>query len=181
MMPRKQTSMSIATKTGDEGTTALMYSRRVPKTHPRIEAIGALDELNAALGLARALESCPDGTERLLHVQRDLMGLMGEIATDAADLPRYQQDGHPVITPEQVAWLDGLAIELEARVPPVKGWAVPGPPPAAAALDLARVTCRRAERKTWQLHEQGFVANRSIMVYLNRLSDVLWLLARNAR
>lgn len=171
--------MSIVTKTGDRGTTAIMYSRRVLKTHPRVETVGAVDELNAALGLARALDHRIDATEPVLSIQKDLVGLMGEIATDLADLPRYQADGFPLITAEKVAWLDRLAYELESRLGPMKGWATPGPPPAAAVLDLARAICRRAERKVWHLHEQGLIQNNEILVYLNRLSDVLWLLARH--
>src|SRR5436853_2435323 len=88
-------TMSIVTKTGDKGTTGLMYNRRVSKCHPRVEAYGSVDELNAALGLARATASHDFIKDRLLTIQNDLVVLMGELATAAEDLPRYARDGYP--------------------------------------------------------------------------------------
>lgn len=170
--------MSIVTKTGDDGTTAIMYSRRVPKNHTRIEAVGTVDELNAAIGLARALDPNSPKTDRLVRIQKDLVALMGELATDIADLDRYRADGYSRITADNVVWLDSLAEEIESKLGKLRGWAIPGPPPAAAALDLARAVCRRCERVVCCLVEKGMIENRQIMVYLNRLSDVLWLMAR---
>src|SRR5687767_7025434 len=136
--------MSIVTKTGDDGTTGLMYGRRVPKTDPRIEACGGVDELNAALGLARAATSQSALKEVLLPIQKELVGLMGELATLDEDMPRYIKDGYAVISPESVARLDQLAQKLESEIPPIKDWVMPGANPASAALDFARVICRRA-------------------------------------
>jgi cob(I)alamin adenosyltransferase len=170
--------MSIVTKMGDSGTTGLMYNRRVPKSHPRVEAYGTLDELNAALGLARALGSDEWLRERLFRVQKQLVTVMGELATQTEDLPRYVKDGYAVTTPEMTRPLDELAIEIEARNVSFKGWATPGGNPGAAALDVARTVCRRAERGVCRLQEQKQLANSEIIVYLNRLSDCLWLLAR---
>jgi cob(I)alamin adenosyltransferase len=172
--------MSIATKAGDAGTTGLMYNRRVSKCHPRVEACGAVDELNAALGLARA--SAPDTAAggRLEAIQKDLVILMGELATQTEDLPRYAKDGYPLVTGALTARLDALVRELEAQSIPFKGWATPGANPAAATLDVARTACRRAERRVCALREAGQLENGEIIVYLNRLSDVLWLLARQA-
>jgi cob(I)alamin adenosyltransferase len=168
--------MSIATKTGDGGTTALMYNRRVPKNHPRIEACGAIDELNAAVGLARATATDEFVRQQLLPVQTDLITIMGELATLTEDLPRYVKDGFSRVTPEMVTKLDEAVAFIESKNVSFKGWATPGANLSSAALDVARTVCRRAERRVYELREQ--VENPSILVYLNRLSDALWLLAR---
>jgi cob(I)alamin adenosyltransferase len=170
--------MSIATKTGDDGTTALMYGRRVPKTHPRIEACGAVDELNAALGLASASAKHDFVRDNLLAIQKDLVVLMGEIGVATEDLPRYIKDGHAVVTPEMTAKLDALVREIEAQKINSKGWATPGKTMNAAMLDAARTVCRRAERRVCALKESGELRNAKIVVYLNRLGDLLWLFAR---
>lgn len=172
--------MSIVTKTGDQGTTALMYGRRVPKHHPRVEACGSVDELNAALGAARALASEAALREELLGVQRDLIALMGELAVLPEDLPRYVQDGFARVTPERSTRLEKQIAELEARGVGPKGWALPGTNPLAAALDLARAVCRRAERRVCALREAEPLLNPQILIYLNRLGDWLWLRARAA-
>jgi cob(I)alamin adenosyltransferase len=170
--------MSIVTKTGDSGTTGLMYNRRVPKSHPRVEACGSVDEVNTSIGLARALATEEFVRGSLLPVQNDLIVLMGELATETEDLPRYLEDGFQVVTPALTARLDQLAKDLEAQQLSVKGWATPGATPLAAALDVARTTCRRAERRVCVLQEAGRLRNPEILAYLNRLSDVLWLLSR---
>jgi len=170
--------MSIATKTGDTGTTALMYNRRVPKTHPRIEACGAIDELNAAVGVARATAKEDYVRNRLLPVQQDLVALMGELATIPEDVPRYTKDGFARITPELVGKLDEAVAFIESEKVSFKGWATPGSNLSSAALDVARTICRRAERRVCELQEKGEIQNPAILVYLNRLSDALWLLAR---
>ncbi len=170
--------MSIATRTGDDGTTALMYGRRVPKTHPRIEACGSIDELNAALGLARAHADQDWLRGELLPIQQQLITLMGELAIVQEDRERYVKDGFALVAAEQTAKLDALVQHLEAQNISFKGWATPGATLAAAALDVARVTCRRAERRVCALQESGELVNPEILIYLNRLSDVLWLMAR---
>ena len=179
LIPRTiKNRMSIATKTGDDGTTALMYGRRVAKTHPRIEACGAVDELNAALGLARASAKHDFVRGELLVMQKDLMVLMGEMGVATEDLPRYVRDGHPVVTPGMTAKLDALVREIEAQKIHFKGWATPGETMDAATLDLARTVCRRAERRVCALKESGELQNVEIVIYLNRLGDLLWLVAR---
>ena len=170
--------MSIVTKTGDDGATALIYGRRVPKTHPRIEACGAVDELNAALGLARASAKCDFVRGHLLAIQKDLVVLMGETGVATEDLPRYVKDGYSVVTPEMTAKLETLVREIEAQKINVKGWATPGETMNAATLDAARTVCRRAERRVCALKESGELRNAEIVVYLNRLGDLLWLFAR---
>jgi cob(I)alamin adenosyltransferase len=170
--------LSICTKTGDQGTTGLMYNRRVPKTHPRIEAYGTVDELNAALGLARATSTQAFVTTKLLHIQKNLVDVMGELATDRTDLTRYAQDGYKIIGPEYSLELESWIKEIEAQKISFKGWATPGATPEAAALDLARTIARRAERRVEDLIQLGETENRHVQIYLNRVSDLLWLLAR---
>jgi cob(I)alamin adenosyltransferase len=170
--------MSIVTKTGDAGRTALMYNRRVAKCHLRVEAYGAVDELNSAIGLARATAKQDFVQGNLLLVQQDLVILMGELATLAEDLPRYAKDGYSLVTPKMTAKLDKWVSEIEAAKIAFKGWATPGASMPSAALDLARSVCRRAERRVCVLQGAGQLHNGEIIVYLNRLADVLWLFAR---
>lgn len=170
--------MSIATKTGDGGTTGLMYNRRVPKSHARVEACGTVDELNAALGLARAAAAENFAHENLFLIQKSLVDLMGELSVMPEDLARYTKDGYALVMPAMTAKLDALVKEIEAQKISFNGWATPGASPAAAALDLARTICRRAERRVCAMLESGELTNGEILIYLNRLSDVLWLFAR---
>ena len=170
--------MSIVTKRGDRGTTALMYNRQVSKCHPRVEAYGAVDELNAALGLARAAAEHDPLRENLTAIQKDLVLLMGELATAAEDLPRYVKDGHSLVTPGH----DGHAGKVDRGTGGGEGLRQrlghAGRERGPAALDFARTVCRRAERRACALQEAGQLHNPEIVVYLNRLSDLLWLLAR---
>jgi cob(I)alamin adenosyltransferase len=170
--------MSIATKTGDGGTTGLMYNRRVPKTHARVEAYGTVDELNAALGLARASATEDFVRDNLFWIQKSLVDVMGELSVTPEDLPRYAKDGHLSVTPAMTAKLDALVKEIEAQKISFHGWATPGATQNSAALDVARTVCRRAERRVCALREAGELKNAEIIIYLNRLSDLLWLFAR---
>ncbi len=170
--------MSIVTKTGDKGMTALMYGRRVSKCHPRVEAYGCVDELNTALGLARATAEQAFLRDNLLLIQRDLVTLMGELATAVEDLPRYVKDGYTLVTSQLTHKLDALVLEVEAQSVSFKGWATPGACLSSAALDGARTVCRRAERRVCALQEVDQLQNSEIIIYLNRLADLLWLLAR---
>ena len=170
--------MSIVTKTGDDGTTALMYGRRVPKNHSRVEACGALDELNSALGLARATVTENFVARNLPAIQKDLIVLMGELGVLPEDLPRYVRDGYSLVTPAMTAPLDALVKEIESQNVTFQGWATPGATLHSAALDMARTVCRRAERRVCALKESGGPVNAEIIIYLNRLSDLLWLFAR---
>jgi cob(I)alamin adenosyltransferase len=170
--------VSIVTKTGDQGTTGLMYNRRVSKCHPRVQAYGAVDELNAAIGIARATTSEKFVRENLEIIQRDLVALMGELATLPEDLDRYVKDGYAVLTAKMTAKLETLVKEIETQNVSFKGWATPGASVSSAALDLARTVCRRAERDVCALKESCQLANDEILIYLNRLSDLLWLFAR---
>lgn len=170
--------MSIVTKTGDAGTTGLMYNRRVSKCHPRVEAYGTVDELNAAIGVARAISRHDFVRASLVATQKDLVTLMGELATEVNDLARYVKDGFVLVTREQSVRIEGVIREIEGQKITFRGWATPGATTGSAALDVARTTCRRAERCVCALEESGRLQNPEIIVYLNRLSDLLWLLAR---
>ena len=171
--------MSIATKTGDDGTTGLMFNRRVSKTDPRVAAYGACDELNAALGMARAWTSDASIAERVLDVQKDLVTLMGELACAEEDRERYKEKGFQFVEAAMVdrltAWIDDL--EKNHKIS-FKHWATPGATKGSAVLDQVRVACRRAERAVWELREGGLAVTEVIPRYLNRLSDLCWLWAR---
>ena len=171
--------MSIATKTGDSGETALMYGVRVPKTDLRVEAYGTVDELNAALGLVRATAIESLIQEAVLSVQKELVILMGELAVAHKDRERYLKNGFDVVTAAMVDRLTNLVNDLEENHQvDFKHWATPGHNLSSAALDLARTTCRRAERRVVALSNCPDYVNPETIRYLNRLSDVLWLFAR---
>jgi len=170
--------MSIVTRTGDKGTTALMYGRRVSKCHPRVEAYGCVDELNTALGLARATAEHDFVRDNLLLIQKDLVILMGELATAVEDLPRYMKEGYSLVTSAITAKLEHAVREIESQNISFKGWATPGATVHTAALDVARTVCRRAERCVCALQETDQLQNPEIIIYLNRLADLLWLFAR---
>jgi cob(I)alamin adenosyltransferase len=171
--------MSIATKTGDSGTTALMYGRRVSKTDERVEAYGTVDELNAALGLVRATTHEKIVHETVFSVQNDLVVLMGELAVANADRERYLKDGYDFVTPAMVDRLTAAVNDLEQnRHVDFKHWATPGNSLESAALDVARATCRRAERRVVAICHSPEYVNPASIRYLNRLSDLLWLFAR---
>jgi cob(I)alamin adenosyltransferase len=177
---------SITTRTGDKGSTGLVFGQRVPKSHPRIEAVGRLDEFNAALGLAKAHCSQAGEGARLARretfeaMQRDLIAVMGELAAADADAERYQQSRFDKLPAEALARLDGWIADLEARQLSFDGWATPGANVSAAAIDLARVAARRAERHLVAMQESGAPVRDLLLQYLNRASDLLWLLARAA-
>jgi cob(I)alamin adenosyltransferase len=171
--------MSIATKTGDAGQTSLMYGRRVPKSDPRVDAYGCVDELTAALGLVRVTATEAFIADHVLAVQKQLIGVMGELATAAEDLPRYTKDGHELTMAAMVDRLTAAIDDLEQnKLVNFKGWAIPGSTMLSAALDIARTTCRRAERRVADLGASGAQVNPEILRYLNRLSDLCWLLGR---
>ncbi len=171
--------MSIATKTGDDGTTGLMYGRRVAKTDPRIAANGAVDELNAALGMVRATVAEPFVTDAVLAIQKELVLLMGELAVLPEDRERYAAGGFHFVEKAMVDSLTARVDDLEKNHHiSYHGWATPGATLGSAALDLARTVCRRAERHVAALAESAAPVNGEILRYLNRLSDLCWLWAR---
>jgi cob(I)alamin adenosyltransferase len=173
--------MSIVTKTGDEGETSLMYGRRVSKADPRVDAYGCIDELTAALGLARSIPADKFVSDQIFAAQKDLIVVMGELATAPSDRERYLKDGFYLTTAAMVDRITAVIFDLEkdkSLYP--KDWVIPGGTAVSAALDFARTTCRRAERliATFGAGEKNF--NPEILRYLNRLSDLCWILARYA-
>lgn len=174
-MPR-----SISTRTGDDGTTGLLYGQRVPKDHPQIEAVGSLDELNAALGLAKATGSDPGGQAEFNRIQRDLVALMGEIVCAESDVDRFASSKFSRIGEAELARVDAAVAAIEAKQVKFDGWATPGATQHAAAVDLARTAARRSERLLVALPRQGRTVRPLLLQYLNRISDLLWLMAREA-
>jgi cob(I)alamin adenosyltransferase len=165
----------IYTKTGDAGDTGLFGGGRVRKSHPRVEAYGAVDELNAVLGRAAVDVDTGSIRERLSLVQFDLFSLGSHLATDVPDgRPQPQLPSLPdARVAEMEAWID----EAEAELPELRSFILPGGSRGGAALHVARTVCRRAERRVVELAAGDDVAP-SIPVYLNRLSDLLFVLAR---
>lgn len=171
---------SIATRTGDDGTTSLLYGQRVPKDHPQIEAVGAFDELNVALGAVKAAGPDAAAAELVGAVQRNLVALMGELACAESDAARYADSKFSKVGPEDLRRLDEAVLAQEGRGRQFDGWAVPGANALALALDHARVVARRAERRLSALPAHGRSVRPVVRQFVNRLSDWLWLLARDA-
>lgn len=173
--------MSIATRRGDEGETDLLFGCRLSKSHPRVHALGAVDELNAALGPLRISALREETRELVATVQPWLIDLMGELATPPGLEAKYAAT-HKSFDADKVTCLDEWVARLEAAgALEIKGWALPGEAGviSGAYADLARVACRRAERYVVDLiGTEQEVPNREVMRFLNRLADVLWLLAR---
>jgi cob(I)alamin adenosyltransferase len=165
----------IYTKTGDRGETGLFGGGRVPKSHPRVEAYGAVDELNAVLGWVRATIRDASIRDGLPQLQADLFAIGAHLATDvpagrtAPQLPPLPD----ARIPEIERWID----RAEAGLPALRTFILPGGSPGGAALHIARTVCRRAERRVVELAAGSDVAD-SIIIYLNRLSDLLFTLAR---
>src|SRR5260370_5248714 len=171
--------MSIATKTGDAGETALMYGRRVPKTHRRVEACGTVDELNSSLGLVRATTSEMLIQDVVSSVQKELVILMGELALHDDDRERYIKDGYKIVTAAMVDRLTDVVNDLEKNYHIVfKHWATPGNNLSSAALDVARTTCRRAERPVVAVADSTDYFHPETISYLIRVSGVLLLFSR---
>jgi cob(I)alamin adenosyltransferase len=169
---------SIATRTGDDGTTALLFGQRVAKDHPQVEAAGAFDELNVAIGAARAALTHPESRILLGAVQQNLVALMAEVSCAEADAGRYLASKLARLETADVERLDRAVADLEREHPPGRGWAMPGANPRSLALDQARVAARRAERLLASLPRSGRTVRPEVTRFANRLSDVLWLLAR---
>ncbi|HVC02810.1 MAG TPA: cob(I)yrinic acid a,c-diamide adenosyltransferase [Steroidobacteraceae bacterium] len=158
----------IYTRTGDDGSTALGDGSRVPKDHLRVEAYGTVDEANSTVGMVLAVPGLPEPVRRCLtQVQHDLFDLGAELCIPT----------HRVIGAAHVARLEAELDAFNAALPPLKEFILPGGGPAAAACHLARTVCRRAERRGWSLAREESVAAEAL-IYLNRLSDLLFVLAR---
>lgn len=159
------------TRTGDEGTTGLLGEGRVPKFDPRIEALGALDEATAALGLARASATASQTGALLLEAQRDLYHLMAEVGATPENAAKFRK-----IDANRVQWLEEQTDSIEKVVEMPREFILPGETPSSAALSLARTVTRRAERRVVELSHAGMLENRALIAYLNRLSSLCFAL-----
>jgi len=169
--------MSIITGRGDLGDTDLLFGKRIAKTSLRVAALGSVDEVNAALGLARAAGGDAEVIALIDAIQERLIGLMGQLACLPEDLGRYK---YVALTLEDVNWVEAEAHRFETRGVRFTGWARPGAEGslARAGLDFARAMARRAERSVLALHESGEEVPETVRLFFNRLSDLLWILAR---
>jgi cob(I)alamin adenosyltransferase len=170
--------MKIYTRTGDLGDTGLFGGPRTSKDDPRVEAYGDVDELNAALGLARASDPMPRVDEVLVPIQRDLFAIGALLATpDFEKMKSHLEKAR--IDADRIAQLERAIDDCDRELEPLKAFIIPGGTPKAAALHLARTVCRRAERRVVALRRTVEVPD-IVVVYLNRLSDLLFTLAREA-
>ena len=169
----------IYTKAGDDGTTGLLYGGRISKADPATEAYGTTDEAVAVLGLARALTEDPALADRLLSLQRQLFVVGADLATNPDERGKLQP-GVSLVTAENVDGLEVWIDELVTAHPLPNAFVVPGANPVSACLDVARSVVRRAERRVVELREGGAEVNDAVVRYLNRLSDLLFVLARVA-
>jgi cob(I)alamin adenosyltransferase len=168
----------IYTRTGDSGDTGLFGGGRVAKNHPRVEAYGDVDELNATLGLVRALEQMPRIDEVLVPIQRDLFAIGALLATPDREKMRQHLEKARV-DEDRIRQLEHAIDDGDRELEPLKSFIVPGGSPKAAALHVARTVCRRAERRVVSLAESEEIPS-VVVIYLNRLSDLLFTLARVA-
>ena len=170
--------MKIYTKTGDTGDTGLFGGGRVGKDHPRVEAYGDVDELNATIGVARSAEPMPRIDEVLVPVQRDLFSIGAMLATPKLEKMR-EQLAKARVDEERIGELEGAIDACERELDELRSFIVPGGTPKAAALHVARTVCRRAERRVVTLGREVEIPE-IVVRYLNRLSDLLFMLARVA-
>jgi cob(I)alamin adenosyltransferase len=159
------------TRKGDDGLTTWLGKGRIKKYDLRFEALGTVDESSGVLGLARALTVEPRIKEILLHIQRDLSGMMSEVAADPAEASRFRS-----INNEQVIWLEEQADTLTQIIEAPRSFVMSGDTPGGGSLDLARAVVRRAERRVIELADSGGLENPAIIAYLNRLSSLLFVL-----
>lgn len=171
--------MKIYTKTGDGGETALLGGGRVSKDHIRVDAYGEVDEANAALGAARTTAPTDLADDLLAAIQRDLFALGGRLASPEPGRLQASQRAKVAVAPDRIGAIERAIDDAVAELPPLKAFVLPGGAPKAAALHLARAVCRRAERAVVRLGHVEEVPP-EILVYLNRLSDLLFVLARLA-
>jgi cob(I)alamin adenosyltransferase len=172
--------MSIITQRGDNGETDLMFGRRIAKTSVRFTALGTIDELNAATGLARAADAEGRHTAIFDRLQNLLFSLMGQLACLPEDQAKYSEKGYSSVTEADLGWIVDTAQSIEGKGMKLTHWAVPGAEGsmARAHLDFARTVARRAERDVLALHEIGGEVPKTVRLFMNRISDLLWILAR---
>lgn len=165
----------IYTKTGDKGQTALIGGRKVSKAHGRIEAYGTVDELNAFLGLARDQIINQGSRAALLEIQNRLFVIGSTLATETEKETKMEL---PSLEPGDISFLETAIDTMDEKLPPMRNFILPGGSTAISTLHIARTVCRRAERNIVALREQGENLEELVLIYLNRLSDYLFMLAR---
>lgn len=171
--------MKISTKAGDAGRTKLMFGRDASKASQRVRAYGALDDFSATLGLARSFAGA-ELAAFILGLQESLVFLMTELATDAGDFPKLAEKNIRTLGDADQKALEERIEAAEAAGDAFSGWAHSGETHLQAALDMARARCRAAEREIAALSESGGLARPFPLVYINRLSDLLWILAQQS-
>ncbi|RME03906.1 MAG: cob(I)yrinic acid a,c-diamide adenosyltransferase [Planctomycetota bacterium] len=172
--------MKIYTKTGDQGDTSLLGGKRVPKNHTQIESYGTVDELNAQLGICATLAQ----PQHLQNIQEILLTLQHHLfiaGTQLCQTPNYsQKENMPQLTPQHLQQLEQWIDQTQEKLPPLRHFILPGGSPLAAQLHLARCVCRRAERRILSFLQQSQTPLPLLLTYFNRLSDLLFVLARFA-
>jgi cob(I)alamin adenosyltransferase len=175
-VPTNNEDVKIYTRTGDGGDTGLFDGTRVSKNHPRVAAYGDVDELNAWLGFTRASTSDPDLAAMLDHIQRDLFALGARLADPAHRIA--ERVTKAAVSQDDIARLERWIDQLESELPPLRRFILPGGSPGAAAIHVARTICRRAERAIVSLGPDA--VEPQVLIYINRLSDLLFVMGRAA-
>lgn len=165
--------MSIATKTGDQGQTALIGGERVSKADFRVETYGTIDELGAALGFARSICTDKEINDLSKSIQKELFLVAGSVAN-----PKFDEAPKTYVTDEMIERLSSEVTRIESMEGILSDWSLTGDVSSAAAYDIARTMCRRAERCVVRMFEEGESVDVKVVTYLNRLSDLLWLIGR---
>ena len=169
--------MKTFNKKGDKGETSLLFGQRVPKSDLHCEAYGTIDEAISALGIARNLVKKSKAKEIILEVQKELFNVGAELAAKSEEYQRFTSKFKP-ITDKMAGELEEIIDEIEAEIVMPKAFIIPGSNLASASLDVSRTIIRRAERRVVTLKEKGGITNEAISQYLNRLADLLFILAR---
>jgi cob(I)alamin adenosyltransferase len=156
---------------GDQGTTSLLGESLVPKSHPRIRAVGALDEASAALGLARSTAGNEDLNQLIQAIQKDLYQIMSQIVLEKTDPEKF-----PDLPAERISWVEKMIEKYQKGLQDPKGFILPGDNPGSASLSLARTIIRRAEREIVELDQTGLLRSKTALPYINRLSSLCFVL-----
>ena len=171
--------MKISTKGGDKGSTSLMFGRRVSKACQRVRTYGMVDELSATIAMARAFAKDDDLAKQLLSIQENLVLLMTELATAKEDFSKLAEKNIKLLDDTNLAEIEAKIDEIESKGNVFDGWKHAGDTPLSATLDMARVKCRAAEREIVALNEEEGLARDFPLIYINRLSDYIYLLSIN--
>lgn len=169
--------MKTFNKKGDRGNTSLLFGKRVPKSDLHCESYGTIDEAISSLGVARNLVKRAKSKETILKVQKELFVLNAELATQCEDYDKLASK-FKVVTAEMADGLESTIVQLEGEIEMPKAFVIPGANLASASLDVSRAIVRRAERRLVALKEKGEISNDAILQYINRLADLLFVLAR---